>query len=1177
MKYSSLISKKKEYKYSANLCFDLKNEGRLSGFIPNITTTEILEEYLYGILEKTNIHSRILYGSYGTGKSHLLTVLCALLGHINTDRESYRIFSESISVFNPELSAYFDNFVANEKPFFVVPVYADHDDFDKCISYSLKKELDNKGFNICFRSYFQESLELLNNWKTGGESAQRLTTILSGLNVDISELQKGLNHFDNQCKMTFDELFRQMTYGASFVSSAGNLFDNLNITNNAISEEYQGIVFVFDEFGRYLEDLGENIRVRDIQNLAEYCDHSEYNNYLILVSHKQLSLYTEKLRKEISDEWKKVEGRFKATSINAKYDQCLSLVPHIIPKTDKWDKFKEKFASELNSLFAQACEFKGFLLPPDGKDPFVGGYPLHPITLFALDRLSKRVAQNERTFFTYLASDEENALFKQLDHMDTNEFHFVGLDLIYDYFEPNIRAYRSDEVYAIYKRLQFALNKLRDKDKNYLEQKILKTLTVINIIGDTTVLSADKETLQYVIDGCDTDIEDAIENLENLKIVKYMRQYGFYDFLDSSIYDFDSMIEDKIISITDEMVVSELNENFINFVVYPHQYNMDYHINRVFVPVFVLGQDINKKYIGKILPEYYDGALVMALDYEYSEGAYIEEASVPERSIILVNNNPSIFINEVKRYIAINYFYSIREQLKKDDPTAEKELEVYLDEQRGIVSDYVKQWKALNLSCVISYVNGKQIKVTSEEELSNYASEIMYASFNKTIIVNSDMINKNKISGTIRFSRQKVIAAIIGEKGGIGEFTPMSPEHTIIRSVLYKNGFGTEENIGELNTFPAKSLFKGELSGVYVQNEIRNFLRKSIKAPRSFSELYVILKSEPYGLRDGYIAILLADELKNYENVAIYFHGMEKDFSSDEIINAVDKSEDYKIYICNWSKEQSEYIERLELVFAENLCSSPKNRLKELYSAMNLHFSSIPKIARATDKYVSPLTVKYRRIMSITQKDYNKFFFEELPSIEQDLLSLAEIIRGIKEELEGVLTLQIKNVKKILRDYLKLSDVEPINTDLINKYNGEWALKRSRSFDYQTNAFLDYIRIIDSENTDDEISVEIAKILAGFEIDYWSDSTLESFENALKNVLSQINDFDASCVKREDEIQIIVKFGGENALQTSFNKTEMSINGQTMLKKLRTTMEGFGESISHQEKMAILTQLLSES
>ena len=86
MNYTSLVTKKKQYKYSANICFDMKDDEKLAGFIPNITTTEILREYLLGIINgNADVHSRILYGSYGTGKSHLLTVLSDLLGHENTN------------------------------------------------------------------------------------------------------------------------------------------------------------------------------------------------------------------------------------------------------------------------------------------------------------------------------------------------------------------------------------------------------------------------------------------------------------------------------------------------------------------------------------------------------------------------------------------------------------------------------------------------------------------------------------------------------------------------------------------------------------------------------------------------------------------------------------------------------------------------------------------------------------------------------------------------------------------------------------------------------------------------------------------------------------------------------------------------------------------------------------
>ncbi len=162
MNYTKLISKRKEYKYSVNICLDLRDEDRLSSFIPNVTTTEILREYLGGIIRgNTETHSRILYGSYGTGKSHLLTVLSAILGHINTSGEGIKNLTKLIAKYDSELAADIKGFVAEGKPYLVVPVYADYDDFGKCITFSLKRELEQEGVSICFKGFYDEAYELV--------------------------------------------------------------------------------------------------------------------------------------------------------------------------------------------------------------------------------------------------------------------------------------------------------------------------------------------------------------------------------------------------------------------------------------------------------------------------------------------------------------------------------------------------------------------------------------------------------------------------------------------------------------------------------------------------------------------------------------------------------------------------------------------------------------------------------------------------------------------------------------------------------------------------------------------------------------------------------------------------------------------------------------------------------
>lgn len=1176
MNYTSLVTKKKQYKYSANICFDMKDDEKLAGFIPNVTTTEILREYLLGIINRNaDVHSRILYGSYGTGKSHLLTVLSDLLGHVNTDGKGIVEFLKAIAKYDEELAAEIKRYVKEEQPYLVVPIYANFGDFDKCITYSLKKELERNQVNICFKNYFDDALKLINKWRQGDESRKRLKEIYKTNKIKEAELLAGLENYDSKSEKEFNVVFKAMTYGAEFVSEAGNLIDNITLANSVIAENYRGIIFVFDEFGRYIEDTGENIKVKDVQDLAEFCDHSDFDDYLILVSHKQLSLYTDKMKKSISDEWKKIEGRFKSTSINIKYDQCLSLIPHIIPKTKEWNGFKRRFQEQLNELYTQAYDFKGFLLPREneGINPFEGGYPLHPITLYALDRLSKRVAQNERTFFTYLASDEDYSLFSQLEKMNLKEFHFIGLDAIYDYFEENIYSYRSEEAREVYKKYQVAINKLGNNSEKNFESRVLKAMAVIYIINDAGTLAPNEETLVNVIDAEKDLVRAAIVDLEKQKIIKFMRQYGYYDFLDSSIYDFDTMIEERLSAVTDETAVSVLNEEFSEFVIYPYDYNWRYHMNRIFLPIFALKSDLSKKTLMRFFPKYYDGMIAFVLDKKFEISDYLNEDGLPDRSILVVNQNEEEIIYEVKRYVAIKYYYSIRDELKKDDPTVEKELELYLNEQKSILRDIISGWRNIETDGIAVVSKGQEHVARSNKDISEIASAIMMNSFPKTIIVNNDLVNKNTVSGAIKLARSKALSYIMNNKENMLEdCSLLSPEHSIIRSVLSKNGlFDGEENIGTLNTLPG-----GEVAGQYVDREIEKYIQKCMRGQTGIKELYDVLKRTPYGLRDGYISVLLAYKLRDYENISIYFHGSENDYCEEELLKALDSPEDYSLYICNWSEIEVSYIEGLERIFAHYVDKKAKNRLKELYEAMNKHFVAISKAARTTNKYVSENAKLYREIMSITHKDYNKFFFETLLQVDSDLSELQMIVQKIVLELEGVTKLQIQTLEKAVRTVLEIESDVSITSELNRLYEAAWKEKRFKSFDYQTSMMLDYLANMNLTTDDEEIIQDLGRVVTGFEIEYWNDSKIEDFYEVFSKMVTQLNNYQVQDNVGADEIKVIISTGNEEEKITQFNKGELSRTSMLMFNKIKSTIDNFGESLSYDEKMQVLAKIFSE-
>ena len=84
-------------------------------------------------------------------------------------------------------------FAKEEKSYLVVPVYADYADFGKCISFSLKKELDRNGIQVCFKGFFDEALGLVEKWINGEESAGRLKEECSKINIRVEDLKMGLS------------------------------------------------------------------------------------------------------------------------------------------------------------------------------------------------------------------------------------------------------------------------------------------------------------------------------------------------------------------------------------------------------------------------------------------------------------------------------------------------------------------------------------------------------------------------------------------------------------------------------------------------------------------------------------------------------------------------------------------------------------------------------------------------------------------------------------------------------------------------------------------------------------------------------------------------------------------------------------------------------------------------
>ena len=203
---------------------------------------------------------------------------------------------------------------------------------------------------------------------------------------------------------------------------------------------------------------------------------------------------------------------------------------------------------------------------------------------------------------------------------------------------------------------------------------------------------------------------------------------------------------------------------------------------------------------------------------------------------------------------------------------------------------------------------------------------------------------------------------------------------------------------------------------------------------------------------------------------------------------------------------------------------------------MNAHYASISKSARTTEVYVSDIAKAYRNIMNLSYKDYNRFFFETLPSLNGNLQELIIQISNIKNELESVSEKQYVRALRVVKQVFDIDENENLIKVLYALYVDSWEEKSQRAFDYTTNGVLDLISKA-NEYTEEEFINELAKAVTGFELSYWADNKINDFEEILRDTVNRLHEYDPTDALQEGEMKITIESADGNPVISQFSKS----------------------------------------
>ena len=1200
---SKMISVASGFQYSVNIGYDLNNDDKLKNFIPTRSALELMEEVLLSTNPASNERARVLVGAYGKGKSHIVLSILALL--MKRDLELFKKAMPRIKE-NPGLYQCVQNYYESNNKILPVIITGSNTSLTQAFLLALHRTLSMNGLlNAMPETNYKAAVNVIERWeKEFPDTYQKLKKEIDcPINLFVEQLQ----NYSIEAYEKFEKIYPKLTAGSYFNPFIG--FDVIDLYEEAVkglkSQGYTGIYVIYDEFSKYLEANITDASVSDtkmLQDFAEKCNRSgELQLHLMLISHKEIANYIDKLPKQKVDGWRGVSERFKHIHLNNNFTQTYEIVESAIhKKKNLWEKFCEEYRSSFDGIIIRYQKHNIF---SELKDELIeriiyGCYPLHPVSTFILPRLSERIAQNERTLFTFISSPGTSTLPAFLDKYNDDRFDLITPDVIYDYFEPLFKkeAY-SGSIHENYRLTEVILERL---DPSSLESKIVKTLSLIYILEQFEKLQPSKDELisiysaRYEV----VEINRAIDDLIEQEYVIYLkRSNNFLRLKQTSGVDVRRKINDLIELQKNRVTIKETlnNSNFDNYM-YPSRYNNDRDMTRYFSFEFIDEEEITEDIDWNKKSESVEADGVIYGIIPHSEEAIEQIKKVVlntskecRQQIFVISKYYKEIENIVREFNAVS---RLRDEAN-DDKILFEEYEVIYEDLREVISLFMRgytrpeEYKSEYIFC------GNMLNIKRKAELTELMSRICDEVFALTPVINNEAMNRNEITSIANNSRTKIIAALLRNEleTNLG-FTGSGQEVSIMRSTLIRTGI-----LEDRNGIPQLNLRPDVVPNIDVLlATIEGFVIETRQAGRlSFGELYnrLLLPEYHIGLRRGLIPIYIAVVLHEYKReVVVSDMTGQLPLNADTLLQLNSKPEQFYISYLDWNPEKENFINILAEAFDDYVVEAEKsiNSYDYVVTAMHRWYMSLPKYAKDSKKAPDggKLRKDYQEMMKLFKQNVNgnELLFEKLPRVfglNEFHESLADNITSAKEYYDSYLS----KVKKALRDEIKnifvIQDLAPqVRRMSLSSVIKDWCESIEQSafeqlFTDGTDRCLGLFKNI--SNDDDATISRLAKLSTDLRLEDWDDKIRDLF---LQNVRMYKQTAEGHHGIQNENTESVeasayqISFTDDSGEMVTkrFEHVENTGKGKLLHNQVTAALDSMGRSISTQEKRQILMEIL---
>lgn len=1198
---SKMIQVAPGFQYSVNIGYDLNHDDKLKNFIPTKSSMQLLKEILLSTHPDSTERARVLIGAYGKGKSHIVLTILSIL--MQRDRSLFVHLMPKIDE-DPELKQLVDNYYS-ESSNKILPVIINgtSTSLPQAFLLALQKTLNENNLDIMPETNYKAAIRTIEKWKT--DYPEVYATFKKGISLPIEAFLKELENYNSEIYDEFERIYPSLTAGSLFNPFVGfdvvDLYES--VTKSLKERGYLGLYVVYDEFSKFLESNITSATVSDtkmLQDFAEKCNRSgEAEMHLLLISHKEISNYIDKLPKQKVDGWRGVSERFRHIHLNNNFSQTYEIISTVIMKdTDEWKTFCNKPQNKVrfdelmkrygdHAIFSDAKEH-------ELETTIYGCYPLHPVSTFILPRLSEQIAQNERTLFTFLSADGPSTLSSFLKKPGRTVFRVITPDLIFDYFDPVFQKEPiSGEIHKNYVLTKTILEQIRDQE---LESKIVKTISLIYTLGQFDKLKPVKEELVgiFCMEYTPAEINAAIEHLINDEYVIYLRRSNDYLKLkQTSGVDIEQKISDTIASLDAHFSLkTALDAANIDRYIYPSRYNDEREMIRYFKVEFVEEQELEDADWNRKAESVHADGVIYAIVPDSSDSiahirqAVIEFSTGVGRCIFVIPKKYTEIRSILKEYDAVQTLRTAA----KEDPVLFEEYEAIYEDLREVINSFIsgythpEEYRSLFIS------DGEERIILRRATLTELASELCFKAFSETPVINNEAINKEEITSIANNSRNKIIAGLLRStlEPNLG-LTGSGQEVSIMRSTLLRKGVLIDDNSGtRINLSPDDEKMKKVLDTIVA------FIMKAKKNGRvSFEELYDELTSAEYhiGLRIGVIPIYIAAVFHEYHEDIILENEYGQVPMTSDTLQAINSSpDDYQISYLDWDPEKQCFVTGIADMFSQYVIEAERDLSAYEYaaSAMKRWYLSLPRFAKETTGVAGKkVNSRYRKMVKLLKQNLSgqELLFEKLP----DAFGYKEFNEGLSENIaqaKEFYDTAVSKLKELLIDDTKEIFAISSNRARINRISLSSVIKDwcetldehifEQLFENGTEKCLSLFKTVN--NDESTFISRLAKVATDLRVEDWNDKTIDRFVANLKMYRDTAESFHSGKTEEDltftSEYEIHFRTDDGKSEVKRFDRVEATKKGKLLYNSIMAEIDSMGFSISEQEKRQILLDIL---